>query len=237
MSRQEFRIASYNIRKARGLDQRRDPGRVLDVINALEADIVVLQEADLRLGRRRAAIPHRMIDEHSDYDLAPLAKREESLGWHGNAVLARSEINVSSIRHIDLPGLEPRGAAILALTGHTDVTLVATHLGLRRSDRQDQQHAIRAALLDAPNAIVAGDFNEWSSNKGLELFEQDMRVHAPGRSFPTRLPMARLDRFAIAKGLDVVASGVERGEKARKASDHLPVWCAVRKAKPPASDA
>ena len=52
-----MRIASYNIRKARGLDQRHDPGRIVDVINGIGADVVALQEADFRLGDRPAAVP------------------------------------------------------------------------------------------------------------------------------------------------------------------------------------
>ena len=54
-----LRLASYNIRKCIGLDRRRDPGRILRVINGLEADVVVLQEADRRMGPRRAHRDHR----------------------------------------------------------------------------------------------------------------------------------------------------------------------------------
>ncbi|MGB0968912.1 MAG: endonuclease/exonuclease/phosphatase family protein, partial [Halocynthiibacter sp.] len=52
-----LRIASYNIRKCIGLDRRRDPHRTAGVIQALRADIVLLQEADKRLGARPAALP------------------------------------------------------------------------------------------------------------------------------------------------------------------------------------
>jgi len=227
MVERHLRIASYNIRKAKGLDRRRDPGRVLDVINDLQADIVVLQEADLRLGQRKAALPRDMISGYTDFMVAPLAQYEDSLGWHGNAVLTRPGISVSSTMRLDLPGLEPRGAAVLNLSGETEITLVATHLGLRRRDRRVQQAAICAALPGFAKTIVAGDFNEWSAAGGLEHFERNMKVHTPGRSFPTRLPLAGLDRFVVSEGLDIVASGVERGAKARRASDHLPVWCAV----------
>ena len=47
-----MRIVSYNIRKAVGLDRRRDPERILAILREVDADIVVLQEADRRLGRR-----------------------------------------------------------------------------------------------------------------------------------------------------------------------------------------
>src|SRR6056297_1038252 len=43
-----LRIATYNLQKCVGLDLRRRPDRSLEVIEALGAQIVVLQEADKR---------------------------------------------------------------------------------------------------------------------------------------------------------------------------------------------
>jgi len=43
MSRKTVRVASYNIRKARGLDQIRAPERIIEVINGLGADVIALQ--------------------------------------------------------------------------------------------------------------------------------------------------------------------------------------------------
>ena len=39
-------LASYNMHKAVGLDGKRDPHRVLKVLQEIDADIVALQEAD-----------------------------------------------------------------------------------------------------------------------------------------------------------------------------------------------
>lgn len=57
----ELKLASWNIRKCVGLDRRRDPRRVAGVLAELDADVVVLQEADKRLGRRPAALPHHLL--------------------------------------------------------------------------------------------------------------------------------------------------------------------------------
>ena len=51
-----IRIATYNIRKCVGLDWRRRPDRVIRVLAEIDADIVALQEADRRLGRRAATL-------------------------------------------------------------------------------------------------------------------------------------------------------------------------------------
>src|SRR6187431_849000 len=60
-------VASYNMRKAIGTDRRRNPGRVLQVLEEIGADVVALQEADKRVGTRGAAVPHAMIDDHGLY--------------------------------------------------------------------------------------------------------------------------------------------------------------------------
>src|SRR6476660_6044157 len=60
-------VASYNMRKAIGLDRKRNPHRVLDVLHEIDADIVALQEADKRFGGRGSAVPHELIDEHGLY--------------------------------------------------------------------------------------------------------------------------------------------------------------------------
>ena len=41
--RRPLRLVSYNIRKAVGLDRKRAPERILDVVNRLEGDVVLLQ--------------------------------------------------------------------------------------------------------------------------------------------------------------------------------------------------
>ena len=41
-----FRVATYNIRKCVGLDWRRRPERIVEVIGEMRADVVAVQEAD-----------------------------------------------------------------------------------------------------------------------------------------------------------------------------------------------
>lgn len=218
-----MRLATYNMRKAVGLDRRRDPGRIMDVINAIGADVVVLQEADRRLGRRPAALPRRMIDEMSDYRPVDLAVNDVSLGFHGNAILVRKDIAVSAPRRIDLPGLEPRGAVSVEIAGRLCVTGV--HLGLARRHRHAQLARIRRVLAanTLPTAIL-GDFNEWTADRGLEAIAGDFAVHAPGRTFHAARPVAALDRVALSKGLELADAGVVETKTSRIASDHLPVW-------------
>jgi endonuclease/exonuclease/phosphatase family metal-dependent hydrolase len=219
-----IRIASYNMRKARGLDQKRRPERTLEVINTLAADIVVLQEADKRLGPRPPALPREMIEAETDFKLVEVSANGLSIGWHGNAVLVRKGLAVRDIERLDLPGLEPRGAVRLSLDIGAGLTVVAAHLGLLRRDRRAQLAALDDATAGDAHVVIAGDFNEWSANKGFEPLEKRFETHSPGRSCHARRPVAALDRFALSQGIEMRDAGVEQGPLARVASDHLPIW-------------
>ncbi|WP_108814515.1 endonuclease/exonuclease/phosphatase family protein [Loktanella sp. Alg231-35] len=219
------RIASYNIRKAHGLDGRRDPGRVLDVLNDLDADVIALQEADNRLGERPAALPRDMIDRHTDFDVVPTAVNDVSLGWHGNAVLVRRGTQVAVTSRITLPGLEPRGAVAVKLAN--ELTVVGVHLGLLRSSRRRQLATIAARLGNMARAIVIGDMNEWAQTRGFEALAEDFTLHSPGRTFHAARPIAALDRVALTHDLTLHDAGVEEGVLAKRASDHLPIWADV----------
>jgi endonuclease/exonuclease/phosphatase family metal-dependent hydrolase len=225
-----LRVVSYNIRKAVGLDWRRHPHRTLDVLNALEPDVAVLQEADRRLGPRPAALPHHLIEAETELVPVPLAPNDVSLGWHGNAILARSGIEVVETGRIELPGLEPRGAVVARLRrGADEILVVGVHLGLLRGWRRRQLATIRRHLSDAEAArsLVAGDFNEWSSEIGLEPLADAYDVISPGRTFHAGRPAAALDKFAHGRGIRAVAAGVDDSALARRTSDHLPIWIEV----------
>ncbi len=221
-----MKLASYNIRKAVGLDRRRDPVRVLEVINSIGADVIVLQEADKRLGPRPTALPRALIADHTDYEPVALAANDVSIGWHGNAILVRKGMRVSETQRIDLPGLEPRGAVSAVIEGK--LRIVGVHLGLMRRYRHGQLRQIRAAIAhcNKPTAVL-GDFNEWSPEAGLEEFHGYFEMHAPGKSFHASRPMAALDRIGLSHGLALKGGGVVETQLARVASDHLPVWVDV----------
>ena len=102
---------------------------------------------------------------------------------------------------------------------------MAAHLGLRRGDRR-LQLALIVERLEAAGVpgLIAGDFNEWREERDRLDLPEPYHVIAPGYSFHTARPVARLDRFVLGPGLRATACGVERGPAARMASDHLPVW-------------
>jgi endonuclease/exonuclease/phosphatase family metal-dependent hydrolase len=229
-----IRVASYNMRKAIGTDRRRRPERTLEVLCELDADVIALQEADRRFGTRASAIPLHMIEEHSDYKPVAFDARDGSLGWHGNALLVRKNVEVLRKELLHLPSLEPRGAVMadICLNGE-ELRVVGMHLDLSGLWRRQQAHHILHHLQTreaAMPAVLMGDLNEWSVRGGcLRDFAHHLSFANCGRSFHTRRPVVQLDRIMVTPGLGIDACGVHHSAAARKASDHYPVWAKLRR--------
>jgi len=229
-----IRVASYNMRKAIGTDRRRRPERTLDVLRELDADVIALQEADRRFGTRASAIPLHMIEEHSDYKPVALDTRDGSLGWHGNALLVRKNVDVLRTEILHLPSLEPRGAVMadICLDGEA-LRVVGMHLDLSGLWRRQQAHHILHHLDSREKpmpAVLMGDLNEWSVRGGcLRDFGHHLTFADCGRSFHTRRPVVQLDRIMVTPGLGIDECGVHHSAAARKASDHYPVWAKLRR--------
>lgn len=215
-----MRIASYNIRKAIGLDWRRDPHRIVDVISELEADIIVLQEADKRLGERTGILPLDRLEIEQGLRLSGFPPEGQSHGWHGNVMLYRASVlPTPKMERIPLPAREPRGA-IGAHFEEECLGVIGAHLALTPGVRRKQlqtlcTHAVNANV----PTVIAGDFNHW----GLHLPVGPHQVITPGLTFHARRRIAALDRFILCGAVLAGESRVHSSIKARRASDHLPV--------------
>jgi endonuclease/exonuclease/phosphatase family metal-dependent hydrolase len=221
-------IASYNIHKGFGSDGRLMPDRILDVLDEMDADVALLQEADTRFGVRTAVLPAAALAARG-WRAAPLGEHPQALGWHGNAVLVRGDVRLTHSHRITLPALEPRGAVLADVAvGNHMLRLVGAHLDLSGLARARQMHAIIEAVARAPGnppELVMGDFNEWRrGGAAVAVLARQWRELQLGPSFPARLPMGRLDRAFAHPALRVAAAAVHASALARTASDHLPIW-------------
>jgi endonuclease/exonuclease/phosphatase family metal-dependent hydrolase len=225
----QLTFATYNIHKAVGLDRRRDPDRILAILREIDADVIALQEADRRIGRRESVLPLSHIEDYTPYRPVPLNHRPDSLGWHGNALLVRRQFAIVEAGVVPLPTLEPRGAirADLLVKGKR-IRVVGMHLDLSGLRRRQQLRAILAHLDRCDHhcpTVVMGDCNEWGIRRGATSeFHPPWRVLAPGFSFPSRRPVARFDRIAITSEWQLDQAAVHHSTLAAKGSDHLPVW-------------
>jgi len=230
-----IKVASYNIHKGIGLDRRRNPERVLEVLHEIDADVIALQEADRRFGARERVLPTHLLDGHSDWQPVDFGMRAASMGWHGNVILVRKSARITGCGPIHLPSLEPRGAVRADIHTADDLRLrvVGMHLDLSGLWRRRQAAAVLAHVDGCPQphpTVLMGDLNEWSNAGCLRDFCRDYAIAATGPSFHSRRPVGRLDRIMVSRELKVIECGVHASLAARQASDHLPIWAVVERA-------
>lgn len=228
----QLTFASYNIHKAVGTDGKRDPDRILTVLRELDADVIALQECDRRFGTRDSVIERAAIDE-TPWRALPVSRRAASLGWHGNALLVRKQFEAIEAHPVALPMLEPRGAVRgdFAVEGRR-LRALGMHLDLSGLRRRDQIRAVLKHLDGCEHGcpvVLMGDFNQWGVGTGaMREFGGGWHSLAPGRSFPSRQPVAHLDRIIVSPEWEVLGMGVHHSALSARASDHLPVWARIR---------
>ena len=219
-------FATYNIHKSVGLDRRRDPERILSVLHEIDADIIALQEVDRRTGARETTISRAELDD-SPWRLVEVARRPRSIGWHGNALLVRRNFTILTGRSLDLPTLEPRGAACGEIEADGQaIRIIGTHLDLSGLRRRDQIRSLLTFVDDCPDlpTVIMGDFNQWGRSTGaMREFGSGWQVLTPGRSYPSRQPIATLDRIVASKHWQIESTAVHHTSLSAIASDHLPV--------------
>ena len=226
-----IRVASYNIRKSVGLDRKRRPDRILEILNEINADVVALQEVDRRTGSRETTIPREMIESETNLKVVEIATRPDSIGWHGNAILVRKDAEVMVERRHDIPVLEPRGAISTDIFVNGEhLRIVGMHLALIRAYRRQQIRAVTGQIqrLNAQiPTLIMGDLNEWRPSGSLDEFGDEYVIATPGPSFHSSRPVASLDRIILRNDLELLKGAVYHSDLSRVASDHLPIYADI----------
>jgi endonuclease/exonuclease/phosphatase family metal-dependent hydrolase len=226
-----LRLASYNVHECKGLDFRRDPGRIAAVIRSLDADIVVLQEVLSEPG----AVPSsqvRFLAEKTGMHMAvagPTMRKTD--GQYGNAILSRYPITKVRLHDISLGAFEPRGIIDADIrVGDLTVRVLATHFGLWPMERNRQVMRLLEILPENPAhpLIVIGDMNGWiPGSPVLRRLQERLGKPAAMRSYPAPFPLLPLDRIWIQPAGHRLVVEAPKSRLARIASDHLPMVATV----------
>ena len=230
-----FRIATYNIHKARGLDGRVRVERIARVLAAIEADVIALQEVVSREGPTIEDHQAGYLAERLGYRYAIGETRKHRGGVYGNVTLSRWDFQ--TVRHIDLSvaGREERGVLRTdILCGNHLLHIFNVHLGTAHRERRTQavrlvdQDLLRAVDISG-SRIVLGDFNEWTHGLvtrtlSAEFHLTDLRNHIQRtRSYPPMLPLLNLDHVYFDPRLRIEQARFFRTPLSLVASDHLPL--------------
>jgi endonuclease/exonuclease/phosphatase family metal-dependent hydrolase len=232
----KLRIATYNIHRCRGLDGRTQPARTAEVIRAIDADVVALQEV---VGAGPSAIGH--AEELGallgmGWVMAPTRHLRGHL--FGNVVLSRLPIYHHSQYDLSWKTCEPRGCQrVDVMVGEHVLHLYNVHLGTALLERRFQATRLRTILTDrrvGTPKIVLGDFNEWLKGQATTMLSEhlqsvDLRTHLKRkRTYPGVFPVLHLDHIYYDGNVEVTRVELPRTRLALIASDHLPLVAEVR---------
>lgn len=214
-----FRVGTFNIDGARGLDDRVDVQRTASQLAG--CDLVGLNEVHGRtIGEGRDQAQRLGEDLGMAWQFFPVERR----WWHddfGNAVLCKLPVT-----HWDRWPLAPDGASsnrnvnvVTVTIDDRPVRVLITHLG-----RHEEQPAELSQVLDlfqslATPAILMGDLNTPESDPILQSFLKSGQAADVIARVPENQRKGRID-WILTRGLDCSAAGVT----AKGVSDHPFYW-------------
>lgn len=244
----QLKVCTYNIHKGFSHFNRRMVIHELrERLRELEVDVVFLQEVqgmNLRHQILHANWPnvpqHEFLADEIWEQTAYGLNAKYDHGHHGNAILSRFDILSSYNLDVSDHRFEKRGLLHVQvdLPGAPGTHFFCVHLGLAGGGRRRQMEAMaeRVEQIVPPEAplIIAGDFNDWN-NRAQELLERRLALTEvfrgrPARSFPSRLPVLRLDRIYV-RGFNIHSAKVHTGQIWSNISDHAPLTANLELAK------
>jgi endonuclease/exonuclease/phosphatase family metal-dependent hydrolase len=239
-----IRVVTYNIHRAIGVDRRFRPDRIIGILSAYDADLVLLQEVDEGVPRSRELDLAREIAAGTGLRHVAVGHNVRlRQGRYGNATLSRYPILRARNIELTIGRRKRRGCQ------HTRIDLSSEagggmvleafnlHLGLSARERERQvallgrSKELTDLAMDVP-CLVGGDFNDWRGllhpmfTEGLAfhgLSERGGRARRSLATFPSFFPQGALDTIYFRGGLRLHAARRCRQILSRWASDHLPV--------------
>ena len=214
-----LKVMTYNVRHCAGMDMVLDYDRTAAVIAMQQPDVVALQELDSMTGRSEHRYQLGELASRTQYHPVFGAAIDYDGGKYGVGILTRE--TPLSIKHIPLPGDEPRVLLVVELQ---DYVMACTHLDLEEEPRWASVPLIvKEAQRWQKPFILAGD---WNAPPGSELL-QEMGKHftilsGSEATYPADEPQDCLDYVALFKGHSaetLESTVIDEPE----ASDHRPV--------------
>jgi endonuclease/exonuclease/phosphatase family metal-dependent hydrolase len=228
-----FRVMTYNIHHAEGLDKKVDLKRIADLIKKEKADIVALQEVDRnteRTGKR---------DFPAEFAQLTGMSCVFSNNWpvqggeYGTAILTRFPITKREHSLLKMVGSNEQRGLLQAhiKIGDREVVVMNTHIDFRRSDEERLESVKEFVPVIQKKAelpiIFCGDFNDSPGSRTYErmnaLLDDSWKLIGKGEGWtiPAEKPHRRIDYIWISKKGSIVPLRAWVPET--EASDHRPV--------------
>jgi endonuclease/exonuclease/phosphatase family metal-dependent hydrolase len=232
----QLTIASFNTHW--GVDRSGRPFDVVSPCLALDADVLVLQEAWRphggacyvdEIAERAGATVHEAVFMSDQSSARPRSLKPPPgpPGTCGLALLSR--LPVACVKDIELPHaqgdvIKQRHSVLLTVTvDGTEVTVAGMHASHRLWGSLPQVSRVNRVLTEAGTpSVIAGDLNMWGPVVGLVLPNRRRAVR--GRTWPAGHPHSQIDHFWVDDGLESLEGGIAP----ETASDHRPIWARLR---------
>ncbi|WP_245891209.1 endonuclease/exonuclease/phosphatase family protein [Desmospora activa] len=223
---------SYNIRHGLGCDGRLDINRIAEVIQLQQADVVGLNEVDVRFHRRTAFADQLDILTtrlNMDGAFAPAIKvgNEASNDGYGNALLLRKGGLIDYTSEI-FTGKGEECRSLLLANVEIDGChwrIAVTHIGFSPWMRRRQVERLEQLALErTPPLVVMGDFNMSPGHIALAPLECrmiDVLAQVEEGTYPCYRPRRRIDGIYCTPGVKVITGWVV--DTPDCPSDHRPV--------------
>lgn len=220
-----IKVVSYNIRHARGTDDKVKLSRIAGVLACSGGQLIGLQEVDKHLPRSFCFNQPKRVGGllRKNWVFGPNLKWAP-WGQYGNAVL--SVWPVARSKQYLLPSRgEQRGLLEVEVNmGQERVFFFCTHLGLNQEERLEQVEEILKIIdQNGKPSILVGDFNDGRSSREFALLSEVLRdatgISGGFDTFPSPQPEEQLDFIFVSPQWQVIAARPIISQ----ASDHLPV--------------
>ena len=241
----ELRVMSYNVYGCLDTQRQVNVAKVARIVGDSGADIVALQEVDTAGPDDAKRSQAQNIAETLGMDYRYLPIEKAGRHTYGLAVLsrypiARSEVTLLPNLHAKL-SLRKRGAMRVELTTPSGcLDLINTHWSVFKLERYFQLKALlrwsgltlRPALTPL---VFCGDLNARPSSLVIRTLSRHMTdvqsalaPRQPQATFPSAVPVFRIDHIFVSHHCEVVHTGVIRNGETLSASDHLPLIAHLR---------
>lgn len=217
-----MRVMTWNIHGGIGTDGKFDLARIVAAISRHAPDVVALQEVDSRRRPAGGPSPFTFLREAIGHHGIEAKSITTTDGDYGQMVISRWPLLDVKVHDITVAQREPRRAIQTDVNGpHGTLRLIASHFGLKLSERRSQARRLIEIARAHPHAtVMLGDFNDWLWPSRLRAaLERELPAHTRHHTFPSRWPVLSLDRVYCWPARALLRSFVDR--EARHASDHL----------------